>query len=351
MTTIFIKDDLRQSVESATGGKVTVLYSSSGLPGYYHVVPKFNKQDIDAGLGSGVHPAFIVNGVEKSEVFIGQFQASVKDNMALSLPGQIPAVYTNFDQARTYCANLGPGFHLMTNAEWTALALWCWKNGYQPRGNSNWGQSSDATYETGRRGDKGTPGTATGDGKTLTGSGPVSWRHNNDVSGIADLNGNVWEWVGGMRLNAGEIQIIQDNNAADNTKDQSAGSALWKAINGADGTLIAPGDANSIKYGASGTTNYTLVRASGALFEGMTNPGGTPVGAAALQLAKSLGLYPVAATGLGGDGFWIDVTSERLPLRGGGWGNAAMDGVFALDLGNARSYSSSTSGFRPAFVA
>lgn len=351
MPTIFIKDDLRQAVEAATGGKVTVLYSADGLPGYYCVVPKFNLQDIDASLGSGVHPAFIVNGVEKSEIFIGQFQAKVKDGKALSLPGQDPTASLNFDQALGYCSALGPGFHLMTNAEYAAIALWCWKNGGMPRGNSYYGQSSDAAYESGRRQDGVAPGTTSGTARTLSGSGPVSWRHNNDVTGIADLNGNVWEWTGGMRLNAGEIQIIQNNDAADNTKDQSAGSGLWKAIDGSTGALVAPGSANAIKYGTSGTTNYTMVRASGSSFEGMTNPGGTPVGATALSLAKALGLYPVAATGLGGDGFWVDVTSERLPLRGGGWNTGSDAGVFALNLSFPRSYVNSIIGFRPAFVA
>lgn len=70
--TIFIKDDLRASVEAATGGLVTVLYTAAGHPSYMNVIPKFNLQDIDPALGTGVHPAFIVNGVEKSELFIGQ---------------------------------------------------------------------------------------------------------------------------------------------------------------------------------------------------------------------------------------------------------------------------------------
>lgn len=50
-----------------------------------NVIPKFNLQDIDASLGNGVHPAFVVNGVEKSEIFIGQYQGIVKDNNPLSI--------------------------------------------------------------------------------------------------------------------------------------------------------------------------------------------------------------------------------------------------------------------------
>ncbi|MFY9328506.1 MAG: hypothetical protein WAO76_10870 [Georgfuchsia sp.] len=350
MPTIFIKDDLRASVEAATGGQCTVLYTASGAPSYMRVIPKFNLQDIDASLGNGVHPAFIVGGVEKSEIFIGQYQGIVKNGELLSLPGVDPSASANFDAFLSYARANGAGWHIITNAEWAAIALWCWKNGFMPRGNSNYGNSSDATWEQGRRQDGIAPGTVAGTARTLTGSGPASWRHDNTSAGIADLNGNVWEWCAGMRVNAGEINIIQNNDAALNATDMSVGSAAWKAIDGGNGALVAAGSANAIKYDVAGVANYTMVRASGAAFEGMTNPSGTPVGATALQIAKSLGLYPVNAE-LGGDGFWLDVTGERLPVRGGIWSYGALDGVFALHLGSARTNVGTTLGSRPAFVA
>jgi sulfatase modifying factor 1 len=76
------------------------------------------------------------------------------------------------------------------------------------------------------------------------------------------------------------------------------------------------------------------------------------VGATALALIKAHGGFPVAASGLGGDGFWVDVTSERVPLRGGDWGGwVAAGGVFALNGGYARSGAYTNIGARPAFVA
>ena len=351
MTTIIIKDDLRAQVEASTGGQATVLYTDAGHPSYMSVIPKFLKQDIDASLGTGTHEAFVVNGVEKSEIFVPQYQGIVKDGNLLSLPGVIPSTGYNYDQFSQFAKNNGAGWHMMSNAEYSALALWSWKNGTMPRGNTNWGKNDAVAYETGRRGDNGQPGSTTGDGKTFTGSGPASWRHNGQPHGVADLNGNIWEWMSGYRVKDGEIQILANNDAADNTKDQSATSALWKAIDGTTGALVAPGSANSIKYAVSGTANNTFVRASGASFEGMTNPGGTPVGAAALSLAKSLGLYPVASTGLGGDGFWVDVTGERLPLAGGNWNNGASAGVFARLLYNPRTNTDWGIGARAAYVA
>jgi sulfatase modifying factor 1 len=358
--TISVPDALRQSVEAASGGKNTVLYDSKGYPSIMVVIPKFNLQDINASLGTGAHPAFIVNGVEKPEIFIGKFQAIVHDGNALSLPGQDPATSLTFDNTLSYCAAKGTGWHLMTNAEWAAVALWCWKNGFQPRGNNYFGKDYAQTYETGRRVDGKSPGDTSGTPRTLTGSGPASWYHDNSMFGIADLNGNVWEWVGGMRLNNGEIQILQNNNAADNTKDQSSSSAEWKAIK-QDGSLVAPGTAGTLKYDSVGTpgngttaaqiddvidyqtddTTYTFNS-----FQNLTADAGISVPA----ILKALALFPVATTGLGDDGMWVRNYNERLPVRGGYWDNSSYAGLFALLLRHPRSDSSWVIGFRPAFV-
>lgn len=360
--TIFVKDELRASVEAATGGKVTVLYTASGAPSYVVPVPKFSLQDIDASLGTGVHPAFIVGGVEKNEIFVGAYQGVLKGGELLSLPGVEPSASRNHDQFVADARACGAGWHLMSNAEWAALQLWCWKNGFMPRGNSNYGRSSDNTWEAGRRADGIAPGTASGTARTLTGSGPASWRHDNSPAGISDLCGNVNEWAPGLRIVEGEIQVIANNDAALNATDFGATSAAWKAIDAVTGALITPTftgsiagsnyvptTANSVRYGLSGTSNYTLVRSSGGAFEGMTNPGGSPVSAAALEKLKALGLFPVDAA-LGGDVMYLDVTGERLPFRGGYWSGGAGAGVFCLYLTYARSYTTSSIGARPAFV-
>jgi hypothetical protein len=130
-----------------------------------------------------------------------------------------------------------------------------------------------------------------------------------------------------------------------------AASTAWKAIDGATGALVAPGTAGTVKYAISGTADYTLVRASGSSFEGMTNPGAVnPVSAAALQVLKQHGLFPVANTGLGGDAFYLTMTGERLPYRGGNWNNGASAGVSALLLHYVRSSADANVGCRPAFV-
>ena len=83
----------------------------------------------------------------------------------------------------------------------------------------------------------------------------------------------------------------------------------------------------------------------------MVNNHATPVSATAIQLLKALGVFPVSGAGtLGGDGIWHTLTGEMLPVRGGSWYNAALGGVFALNLHNARSNVGTSVGSRPVFV-
>lgn len=371
MVSIFVKDDLRASVEAASGGRQTVLYTALGQPTYMNIIPQFDGRAVDAGLPAGPHEMFMVNGIAKSEYFIGAFPGRVFNGEMLSLPGVAPTTDINHDQAIAYARACGAGHHLMSNAAFAGIALWCRTNGFLPRGNTNFGSSGDATWETSRRLDGLSPGDAAGSGRILNGSGPVSWRHDNTSAGISDLCGNIWEWTPGMRLMAGEIQIITGNNAALSSTDMSTTSAEWKAINGATGALVTPtftgtvegGDylpttANSVRLAANGTANYTLVRTSGQSFEAMTNPGATPVGTAALALLKSLGLFPVASPlggtiavpAANGDGIWSTLTGERLPSRGGNWFGGVSAGLFALNLDIVRKGATSFIGGRPAFV-
>ena len=315
-----------------------IILDDLGRPSVMVKIPKFTYADVGLS-GSGVHPAFKVNGQEVPYIYISKYQNIVEDGRAYSLPYKRPHHTVNFDQAKAFCEAKGAGWHLMTNAEWAAIALWCKKHDCMPYGNNN-GSFGDY-YNTS---EKGAPMPEYNEDwgmdipYTATGSGPKSWFHNNDFSGIADLNGNVYEWVGGVRVKNGELQVIQDNNSAMGV-DESAESTLWKAIN-QSGAYVAPGTSGTIKYGSAGiNTSGTFKEATAA--SGVTIP----------ALVKALALFPNdAADTYRDDYYYVSTSGECLFYRGGDCSGNGDAGVFCYSGSVPRSGAYDFLGFRSAFV-
>ena len=350
---ISLKDSFRAAIESATGGLCTVLYDDVRLPSIMRVIPKFKIDDIHGELGSGVHPAFIVNGVEKAEIFVGQYPAYVYGNRAYSMPRMDPANSIDYDTAVSRCAAKGAGWHLMTAWEWAAVALWCLKHGFQPRGNNSYGRAYDALYETGTRVDGGAPGSTSGTPRTLTGTGPHSWNHDNSPAGIADLVGNIWEWNLGVKLIRGRIYITPDNH-------YSLAEASWAALDAYFDSPVAGNGEGSGSLGdpilADPVTNYGHPDPDSSAdkqynvlnpWRTMTNNlSTTPVSLRQLLIAPTASI-----TGSAIGAIYVRNYGERLPFRGGSWNNASYSGLCALHLNARRSHASSVIGFRPAYIA
>lgn len=341
-------DDLKLSIEALSGGKNTVLFDDLGMPSVMVPFPKLKMSDLIAGGSENIHPAFSVDGVEKSVIYVSKYQNIVLNERGYSLPMRDPRASLNFDQAVTYCRNKGKGWSLTPYSLWSAIALWCRKNGTMPRGNNNYGADHAYGHE------KGVP-TYYESGKIArcaTGSGPNTWNHNWMPDGIADLNGNVWEWCAGMRLKDGEIQIIPYANCMAADASMGASSTLWKAI-AADGTLVEPGTAGTLKYNyVSGHIQLTSGDITpedtwrGDTYQNMTLDSALTVP----EIAKALLIYPDEPGGdYGGDGHYMNNSGERLPLCGGGWLSASRAGVFSVYLNNPRSISDTSVGFRSAY--
>lgn len=347
-------DMLKLAVEGLSGGKNTIILDDRGMPSFMVRVPRLRNSDVVAGATQNTHPAWIIDGVEKNNIYISKYQNIVKGDRAYSLPLMDPRVSLNFDQAKTFCENKGMGWHLMTNAERAALALWSKKNGTMPRGNNNYGSDHSAAHE---RGIASTGLDSSGRiQRVATGSGPASWAHDGTTDGIYDLNGNVWEWFGGYRLVGGEIQIIPYNNAAMHV-NQGVNSTLWKAIM-PDGSLVDPGTPGTLKLDAE-TSSPSGIRINTTI----QNPTGgsssvsktfQTIGAASgvdiPEILKTLSIFPQDGSDHGQDMIYMRNEGERLPYFGGSWAHASNAGVFAVILNSPRSDVGTSVGFRSAYV-
>lgn len=342
-------DDLQGAVAQFGAGN-KVIYDDTGMPSIMVGVPKVKYSDIITGGTDEVLPFFIVDGEEKNTIYVSKFQNVVENDRAYSLAMKLPRNYITFDQSLAACRKKGNGWHLNQTGIFAVLNLLSQRMGTVPHGNTNYGKDYYHAYEHGIQ----PQGEAN---RTLTGSGVPTWYHNHDTSGIADLNGNVWEWTGGLRLLDGEIQIIPYGNSMKIDCDMSAGSTLWKAIK-PDGTLVEPGTAGTLKVdrtsasdaalriNTSVTTRTTDSNDTSQVFKSVKAVDGVSIP----KLLIALGLFPDSGvTGYGNDRFWARNNGERLPLRGSSFNTLSGSGPSALYLNIVRSISYDYVGFRSAF--
>lgn len=352
----------------------TIEVDETDLPSILVYIPAFKNSDVLKGGNNSTHPAFIVNGVQIPGFYYSKYQNVVHAAIntegynvtaAYSLPGEDPAVNIDFDTSRARCEAKGHGWHLSTNAEWAAIALWCKKNGFMPYGNNDYGKD---TSESNR---KAIPTNINSNGETrrvATGTGPLIWSHDKTLGGIWDLNGNVCEFQGGIRFVWGELQILANNDAADPDNPQNETSVCWKAINAADGSLVDPecsvsGSAklsgNTVKLDyvndkwTYSTTIFNLANQNqGCLFSNVTCT--AAIGAATKVLLRSLALLPdegATEADYEGDYYWLNNgVAERGVFRGGSWSNESRAGVFSFDGYNSRAFVHTIVGFRSAYI-
>ena len=321
----YIKDSYRHAVESATGGKNTVLYDIHGNANLMVVIPKFTYDELQmtSEMGTGICTAFLKGGNELSEVFLAKYLAS--GNQAVSMPGVDPRASINFDSAKSACQGKGAGWHLMSVHEWAAISLWCMASGYQPRGNTEYGRAHDKKWEFGERYDKRAPNDRSGTARTNAGSGPATWAHDQTDAGVYDLVGNVWEWQDHLKIHNGQVICALDN-------DDTLLEAQW--------TAQACYFDNPLKL----NSQVTSTGSPNTEWKTLTNDASY----VSNELMKRLMIEP---TGLEIQGrLYVNNDGERLPFRGGNWDAGSNAGLAALYLDYARSGVYTSVGFRPAFA-
>lgn len=325
---ISTKDVYRQSVEAASGGKNTVMYDSSGFPNIMVAIPKMKNSDLIDGGNSDTHAAFIVDGVEKDVIWVSKYQNIANDGIACSLPGVTPQPWYTIENARAVCTAKGAGWHLMTNQVWALLALLAKKNNTLPNGNNNYGADYRYSYE------KNLPATKGSDGRVnvgLTGTGPSTWTHDGTPDGVYDLNGNMQEWVDGIKLMNGQILMKTNNNL---NQPEATWSATGQYFDFVGGKLVI--NSSRTTNTAEQGDNFSNVKAA---------PGHT--------IADSLKRSAITAY----DEIFVDDLSvvnfegERYITRGGYYSQGMLAGAFALNATWGKTQSQMYVGFRSCYIA
>lgn len=276
------------------------------------------------GLGSSEDPlpAFVVNGHTVPYIYISKYLNFLEDDIPCSRPGVMPETSMTLERALEVCSKKGSGWHLMSNSEWAAIALWCKANGYLPNGNTANGYSSGASHLTGVKDQVWVPVLNRYLQVTRPGSGPPEWYHDKTYAGIADLVGNLPEFVSGIRIRDDKIQVIPQNNSAMGV-DESESSEEWCNIR-TDGYYVnaaSSGQFITIDTRSTGTGGLP----SGGMF-GEMSVSYSPVP----MILKALALIPDGSSeAYARTSYGYNIRNDAI-LRGGNSTEGILSGIFSI---------------------
>lgn len=390
-------------------GNVVKYDNDGNVAGIFVRFYKRKSSDLVAGLPEHTHPAFIINGVEHDSILLGKYKAGengVANGALVSLPNIMPARSLGADQCLARMKMAAPDITGMTVADYGFIKLLAQKEGWCPEGNTYWGQShKDGTaWETGKavtagqqrayegylytcqvshttanelkpdiaptywHKDKLIGGVSRDTGmdaahqtgyRTLNGTGPKNWYLGEDVGNMADIIGSSFEQQYGYRIVDCELQILENNNAADPGADLSATSAAWKAIlphTSDDGySLVAPGTAGTLHWNFDTTTNKIILDTQcDDLTIGSKSTNFRDLKAHVTRLpfvphiVKELGLFPTDENDRTEGNYYVNfVEGERFPRRGGYFNTPSYRGLGYVDSNRERGYAGTGYGCRP----
>lgn len=88
-----------------------ILYDSFEKPSVMVYIPKFKMNQVITNGSDRVHPAFIVNGVERDGFYISKYQNTDIDGVGYSLPMQVPCNEVDITLSYNKSAEKGRGWH------------------------------------------------------------------------------------------------------------------------------------------------------------------------------------------------------------------------------------------------
>ena len=318
--------------------------------------------DVSAANAAGyaLHRAFYDGGTVQPGVFVDKFLCSNNGGIASSIKNGNPlSTYSSHNPINSLngkpenalCGTIaaaktrGANFFVNTRFIFAALALlslahaqasqdsafcgWYHPEHNFPKG-CNTGLSdvhdSDIRYESDGFSNCGKTGSANHFNRTT---------HNGQNSGVADLNGLMWEVTPGITSDDKRLFVLKPDVSMKNvTGDASVQSDLWgpKGIKSNYDVLDVSGLPSG--YSRYGSCLNTL--------SGDQDGTGWQLTGLGIALPGENKTVPLSGS------FWNYPDNRMCPVSGGAWGSAGYAGVFALSLSNFRTYSGYYSGFRSA---
>lgn len=285
-----------QTIDSQSMMKVPKFYVKTGnVPSGTYAGKRYWMISDQPVSGFVVHPAFMNAGAEIAQYWVGKYQGTNDGGTKLgSAAGVTPLVSIDFPtmQARATARNTGgvTGFGLWNIYQLSAI---------QTLALIEMGGADSQTL-IGQGNVSGSAALATDNATTAQ----ASWR------GIVGLWGNVWQMVDGLQTDASSKYMIWDKN----------GNKTYQTT-----TKTAPASNYPITMATDTGANYDL----GLIFAASTTDA-------------------TAGNGTYGDYFWQ--AASCVAYHGGGWGDGASAGLFALNVSTAASYSYTHIGGRLAKV-
>ena len=319
--------------------------------------------------GYALHRAFYNAGSIRPGVFVDKYQCSNNGGVASSIKNGNPlssaadhnpfnsltgAPANNYGGALAAAKTRGAQFFCNSRFIFAALALLAYAHGRAATGTTNcaWYDASGVSNFP-----KGNNNNALGDandgtiayvsdgysncGKTGSANFFARTTHNGQASGVADLNGNMWEVNTGLTSDGTNFYLLKTSaNAAALTGSNTLSTDAW----GATG-ITANYDSLGATYESlqARSTVVTYGSATQVFSAATTGTAWTAAGAGVPLAGGTTG-----SNAFGNDGLWDYRPNELCVISGGHWAHGSYAGAWALFLDYVRSDSGSYVGLRAA---